>query len=247
MNEDPWNEEPATSANDASNFFESGAASCRFQNIGDVHVGKILDFKESQQRDIKSGEPAFWPDGNKKMMLIITIQTNEHDDQIEDDDGERRLYVNKPSGMFVAISSAIKLSKGKFAIGGTLAVKYIKNGKPKTPGFNAPKEYVAKYSPPTTSAITATQPQQNDSAPPLPPEIITAKKNAWIKFQASMAGQDTQVIVNDWRTAMKAYYLIPPQNWTAETWTSFAADNFIKRVENPIGDEQVFAEEDIPF
>jgi hypothetical protein len=249
--QDPFEESPQ-SAPDASSFFDSGAASCRFANIGDAHVGTITDFKEAQQRDIKSGEPAFWPDGNKKMMLVITIQTQEHDDQIEDDDGERRLYVNKPSGMFAAISNAIKASKGKFSAGGTLAVKYVKNGKPKTPGFSPPKEYIARYTPPgTTSEAPASQGRTvapAGSAVALETAISAARKAAWDAFKAANPESPNEALADPWRTLLKA--VIPDRNST----TFVVADwNKIRHViENPpasvpFGDEVQFKEDDIPF
>lgn len=144
MDQNPFDDEPQTAT--ASDFFASGSPSCRFTNIGDTHVGKIVTFEESQQKDIQTGAPKFWPDGNPCQMLVITLATDERDAEIDDDDGQRRLYVNKPSGMFVAIKAAV--GKNKFAAGGTLAIKYVKNGKPKAAGFSPPKEYAAKYTPP---------------------------------------------------------------------------------------------------
>ena len=246
MTYDPFEEQPPA-APDASNFFESGAASCRFQTIGDAHQGSILDFKEAQQRDIQTGEPAHWPDGNKKMMLVVTIKTNERDPEIDDDDGERRLYVNKPSGMFAAISTAIKLSKGKFAVGGTLAVKYVKNGKPKTPGFSPPKEYAARYTPPgepgTRAPLTAPQGYQ---APPLQPgDVKPAKMAAIAKYRATRPGVAPAMIGEELKTLAAAWSSDPTDTWTAVMWMEFAAADF-KRPENPIG-EDVFTDDQIPF
>ncbi len=146
MDQNPFDDDQQGSTATASDFFASGSPSCRFTNIGDTHTGKIVTFEESQQKDIQTGQPKFWPDGNPCQMLVITLATNERDAEIEDDDGQRRLYVNKPSGMFVAIKAAV--GKNKFANGGTLAIKYVKNGKPKAAGFSPPKEYAAKYTPP---------------------------------------------------------------------------------------------------
>ncbi len=189
MADDPFNE--ATPEDRASNFFDSGSASCRFSNIGDVHQGKVLAFEETQQRDIKTKAPAVWPDGNPKMMLVITLQTAERDEAIDDDNGERRLYVNKPSGMFAAIKTAI--GKQTFAVGGQLAVKYTGNGKSKSPGFNPPKEYVAKYTapsngtPPTWDALAVTVGQSE------------ARKAAWESFRALHPGKTTEEISTAWR------------------------------------------------
>jgi hypothetical protein len=130
----------------SADFFSGGAPSCRFNQIGDTHRVTILEFEEAQQRNITTGEPKFWPDGNPAKMLVITLQTTERSEDVENDDGTRKLYCNRPGGMFAAIKTA--LGANKFQVGGTLAVKYVKNGKPTQKGFNAPKEYVAHYAPP---------------------------------------------------------------------------------------------------
>ncbi len=144
MSDNPFDDTPETK--DGGDFFNSGSPSCRFKRVGDMHTGIVVSFEEKQQRDLTTGNPKSWPDGNPAMMLVITLQTEERDDEIEDDDGRRCLYVNKPGGMFVAIKTAI--GKFKFSPGSKLAVKYVKDGVPKQRGFNAPKEYVAKYWPP---------------------------------------------------------------------------------------------------
>lgn len=157
---------PPTGDPTTTDFFSGGCPPCRFESIGDSHYGTILQFDEAQQRDIKSGTPKFWPDGNPAKVLIVTLQTTERDPEIEDDDGQRKLYVNLPGGMFSAIKSA--LGKNKFAVGAMLAVKYTGNGKPRQAGFNAPKEYAAKYTPSGVSA-----------APHIPPAPIAPPAWSW--------------------------------------------------------------------
>lgn len=179
MSNDPFNDEPTQSPPE-SDFFSGGSPSCRFTNIGDTHGGTVVGFEVAQQRDIKTGEAKFWPDGKKCEMLVITLQTDERDPEIDDDDGERRLYVNKPSGMFVAIKTAI--GKHKLVAGAKLAVKYVKNGKPTTPGFNPPKEYQAHYIPPATSQSPSVQP----SAPSPSAIVMAARQKAWDAFVAPL-------------------------------------------------------------
>ncbi len=197
MTDDPFNE--ATPEDRASNFFDSGSASCRFSNIGDVHQGKVLAFEETQQRDIKTKAPAVWPDGNPKMMLVITLQTAERDEAIDDDNGERRLYVNKPSGMFAAIKTAI--GKQNFAIGGQLAVKYTGNGKSKSPGFNPPKEYVAKYAAPSNGTPPAASYSSSGTTTSAGPTVgqADAQRAAWNAFRSVNPGKSTEEMATDWR------------------------------------------------
>jgi hypothetical protein len=144
--ENPFDEPDPMATPDASDFFSGGSPSCKFNTIGDMHRGTILSFEKAQQKDIATGEPKTWPDGNPRMMLVVTLQTTERDPDNDDDDGTRRLYVNQPGGIFSAIKKA--LGANKFLPGGTLAVKYTKNGKPTRAGYNAPKEYMAHYVPP---------------------------------------------------------------------------------------------------
>lgn len=169
--EDPFAEKQAgTPAKAAEDFFATGSPSCRFTNIGDTHWGTITEIEKAQQRDIKTGQPKTWPDGNPCEMIVITLQTNERDADIEDDDGLRKLYVNKPSGMFAAIKTAI--GKNRLQVGDKLAVKYLKNGKPKTAGYNPPKEYVAKYTPAHTEEVNA---EGRRVALPPPRSPVTSK------------------------------------------------------------------------
>ncbi len=153
-NEDPFND---TKPDPADDFFSGGAPSCKFDAIGTMYSGTIVAKEMTQQRDLSTGEPAFWPDGNPKQMIVITLQTTERDPQIDDDDGQRRLYVKKPSGMFAAIKTA--LGKNKLVPGGMLKIKYVKNGKKTNPAHNAPKEYIAQYVP-TGNGSAATAPEQ---------------------------------------------------------------------------------------
>lgn len=82
------------------------------------------------------------------LQLVIPMKTNERDPSLEDDDGERRLFIaNK--GMREAVQKAVSLSGAKgLDIGGTLAVQWVAEGEKTNPAFNAPKIYTATYTPP---------------------------------------------------------------------------------------------------
>lgn len=163
-------------------FFSSGAPCCRFNTVGDSHAGVITKMEQTQQRDMKDGTPLFWPDGNKKVTLVITLATAERDNEIDDDDGTRRLYVKKPSGMFAAIGAAIRKANARnILVGGQLAVKYTGNGEVRTRGHNPPKEYAAKYAPPASNGHAA------PAAPSRP--IPTAASPIKPRFDAATAGE----------------------------------------------------------
>lgn len=122
----------------------------KFESIGDSVVGTIISAEARQTTDIKTGEPEVWPQGDPKMQVVITLQTDERDASIEDDDGQRRLFAKKPSAMLGAIIDA--LGGQRLEVGGRLAVKHTGTEPASTKGFNDKKLYVAAYEPPKANA-----------------------------------------------------------------------------------------------
>lgn len=121
-----------------------GAASAKFETKGTVVKGTIIHFGMRQQSDFKSGKLLFWDDGNPRMQVVITLQTDERDD--DEDDGRRSLYVK--GNMLAALRKA--LGKNELQTGGTLAVKYTGDGEKKG-NLNAPKLYACRYEAPVQS------------------------------------------------------------------------------------------------
>lgn len=120
-----------------------GAPSFKFDAIGATVKGIVTDRASAQQRDIKTGTPMTYDDGNPRMQLVITVQTELRDAEIEDDDGQRRIFAK--GAMLVAIRDAVKKAGLKtLSVGDELAVRYTGDGVAKTRGFNPPKEYVAQ-------------------------------------------------------------------------------------------------------
>lgn len=124
-----------------------GKPTAKFPNqaFGTNHVGTILtEPTVEQQRDIDTGTPLTWPDGNPKLQMVVTIQTNERDASINDDDGQRRLFVR--SGMRAAVQKAVKEAGVDYlAVGGVLSVTY-------THDDGRAKQYTATYTPPNEGA-----------------------------------------------------------------------------------------------
>ena len=60
-------------------------------NIGDTVSGEIVEMVKRQQTSLSDGQKLFWDDGTPRMMLVITLATDEHGD--DDDTGERTVYV----------------------------------------------------------------------------------------------------------------------------------------------------------
>ncbi|MFD7794366.1 hypothetical protein [Streptomyces sp. NPDC059759] len=150
-----------------------GAPTAKFPNPGTSVGGRITEKPTvEQQRDISTSEPKFWSDGNPMMQLVVTVQTEERDPEIEDDDGRRRLFVK--GQMKNAVADAVRAVGGRgLEVGGTLTVTYSHDGQAKQRGFNPPKQYTATYAlaanvalhTPDPGTAQPTAPQQQYAAP----------------------------------------------------------------------------------
>jgi hypothetical protein len=141
--------------NDGNDFlFSGGAKAFPFENIGDKVTGEIKEMKKQQQTDMQSGEPAFWANGDPKMMLRISLQTDLQ--ETEDDEGMRSIYLRggnftavKGSGTssLLAVKDAVRRSGSNDGIqlGGILTMEYTGMGQAANKGFTPPKLYTASY------------------------------------------------------------------------------------------------------
>lgn len=130
-------------------LLDTYATSAKFDSIGKRVAGRVVrDAVEVQQRDFDTNEPLFWDDGNKRMQLVVTVDTDNIDPTIEDDDGERAIYVK--GQMLAAVKAALRKTRSReIREGGYFAVTFVseeplpkgKRGKPK-------KIYEAEYEPP---------------------------------------------------------------------------------------------------
>jgi hypothetical protein len=135
----------------------NGAKAFPFENMGDTVTGQIVEMKKQQQTDLDTGEPQFWKNGDPKMMLRITLQTDASDSS--EDEGLRAIYLRggnptavkgKGTSSLVAVKEAVKKSGATdgIQVGGTLTLQYAGEGEKPNRAFNAPKLYVASYKPP---------------------------------------------------------------------------------------------------
>jgi hypothetical protein len=128
-------------------LLSGGVPWAKFDKVGTTVTGVVQSAKSRQSRDILSGELKTWDDGSPMMEVAVMIQTALRDPEIEDDDGTRQLVINK-SAMKSAIAQALRKSKSKLEIGGTLSVKYTGDAAPKQRGMNGAKQFEASYTPP---------------------------------------------------------------------------------------------------
>lgn len=142
---------------DAAQFLMgSGVKSFKFAPVGATVKGTVKSLDMQQQRDIKDGKPKFWDDGKPMRQLRVVLATDLRDEDDRDDTGERAIYVK--GNMQQAVRDAIKeAGADTIAVGGTLTVKYVKDGEVSKSGFNPPKEYKAKYVPPAATSSVSTE------------------------------------------------------------------------------------------
>lgn len=139
--------------NEVADFLNGGggAKSAKFSEVGTIAKGEVTAVEISQQRSVEDGSLLEWKDGNPRMQLVVTVQTDESDSP--EDDGLRRLFAKKPGNMLSAISDAVKLAEqSAVEVGGTLAVQYIGDGEKTNPAYNAPKLFKAQYKAPAKVA-----------------------------------------------------------------------------------------------
>lgn len=170
-----------------------GAPSAKFETPGTSVRGKITDLQVRQQTDVRTREPLNWPSGDPKMQLLVTVQTGQRDPAIEDDDGERRIYV-KGKRLTDATRDAVRAVGAKgLEIGGTLTVTYVKDGTPAGVGISPPKEYAVVYERPNASAaFLGTAEPEPVQQPPAPASNGNPSPNE-SALQAALANLSPEV------------------------------------------------------
>jgi hypothetical protein len=135
-------------------LLSSGVPSFKFDKHGDTAKGQVISLDMQQQRDFTTQAPMTWDDGRPRQQLRIVLATDTRDG--DNDNGHRAIYVK--GNMQAAVRDAVKAADAsKIEVGGTLAVRYAGDGEPPKRGLNPPKEYKAKYEPPTVT--TAVDPE----------------------------------------------------------------------------------------
>lgn len=134
----------------------SGIPSAKFETIGQVVTGTVIEEPTSQQsRDFDTGEPKTWDNGDPMMEVVVKIQCDP-DPSITDDDGVRKLFLGKPA-LLTAIRGAVRTAKADgIHAGGVLQIKYTGDAAPKKKGYNGAKQFAAKYTPPAQTAFVDT-------------------------------------------------------------------------------------------
>lgn len=173
-----------------------GAPTAKFPTPGTTVTGRVTQKPTvEQQRDIKDNKLKFWNDGNPMMQLVVTLQTEERDPSIDEDDGRRRLFVK--GAMKNAISDAVRNAGGRgLEVGGHLTVTYTHDGVAKDRGMSPPKQYTAQYIPAAAAelhapAAPAAPAAQQYTPPPAAPaqQHINPAQVAYQAQQTAVAAQ----------------------------------------------------------
>lgn len=152
-------------------LMSGGIKAAKFDQLNVPVIGTILDQPKAVQLNKfgPDGKPTteldYWPSGDPKMQVIVTIATDLRDPADPEDDGRRRLHI--PPRMMPPVREAIQRSGAKgLAIGGRIAVCWISGT---GQGQGNPKVYAAEYAPPAVdvgSMLATSPPAATPAAPP---------------------------------------------------------------------------------
>jgi hypothetical protein len=143
----------------------SGGRSAKFLAHNDQVWGVVMSAEVRQQTDFTSGDLLFWDDGKPRMQLVVTLLTEERED--EDDDGLRRVYIK--GQMTKAVAEAVRKAGAKgIREGGRLVVRYVDDIPPAKRGLSPTKKYVAKYESPTQEVQVPDEPDYDEDGVALP-------------------------------------------------------------------------------
>ncbi len=108
-----------------------------FPTVGTTHSGLVLEVKKLEDRDLGTGQPKTFDNGDPRYVFVFTLQTATE---------TANLWVR--GQMQKAIREAADKAGVSTLVGCTLAVRYTGDGEKKSAAFNAPKLYAAKVDAP---------------------------------------------------------------------------------------------------
>ena len=114
--------------------------------IGTRAEGIVKTIEAQQQRDIDTGAPKFFDNGQPMMQIVVQIATERRDPTIPGDDGARSVYV-KGKNIAALRSASRRAGRDMPHPGDRFAVTYSANGEAKKRGWNPPKLYTYELTP----------------------------------------------------------------------------------------------------
>lgn len=132
-----------------------GAPSVSFPSIGTTVKGIVLTSEIRTQTDLEGNDKTF-DDGSPRKQLVVTLQTDMFDDEIPNDDGQRRVFIK--GQMTKALKDNLRqqgMSVENFIDGGHLTVSYTGDQPSEKKGYNPTKLYTVAYTAPAASSVGA--------------------------------------------------------------------------------------------
>jgi hypothetical protein len=131
-----------------------GSPSISFKDakVGDSFTGTITGTRAVQVRNYEDPTKLeFWDDGKPKMQIEVTLDTDYRDASIDEDQGERRVFLFGQK--LTALKEALKV-KGltKLEIGGKFTIAFSGTKPAKNPRYNDVKIYSIDVTAPTSNA-----------------------------------------------------------------------------------------------
>ena len=129
--------------------------------IGTTISGVIVDTQVRQQTALEDGKPLVWDNGDPRMQLVVTVQTDQRVASEPDDDGIRAIYVkgSKAPGsqsLHDAVRAAVQAAGADgLKPGGTLTVQLVGTEPSKTRGYSDRKLWAAAYKGPDPAVVSA--------------------------------------------------------------------------------------------
>lgn len=141
-------------------------------NVGHTVVGTIVDQpKAVQMTKYQSDELDFWPSGDPKMQIVVTIQTDLRDPSNALDDGRRRLYI-EPRMMTPVREAVQRAGAPGLAIGGRIAVRWVSGS---GQGEGNARQFAAEYAPPAVDPGSMLGANGNGATPAATPGAQAAQ------------------------------------------------------------------------
>ena len=168
---------------------QTGGIFAKWPTIGTTYAGEITANPEiRQRRDIGTGEPLTWKDGNPQQEIIVTIKTEQRDPEKPDDDGTRKVVIKAWGPQMNELKRAVQAAGATdLQVGGRFSMTYKADGQASNPGFNAPKLFEMSYQPPSATAGMFTSGQQQTGQQQTP-EQPAAQQPAQPPAQSSTGG-----------------------------------------------------------
>lgn len=171
----------------------------KFDRIGDSVTGTLLDAEVAPVTS-PTGETQVDKNGNPKQQIIYTLQTDERDPEIEDDDGKRRVFAKW--AIQRAISTCLAesgLAKVGLQEGGKLTIKFSGTQKASQRGYSDIKLYEASYTAPPPRTLASNVGSEDTHNPvsgaPAPTATEFSEQQLETAFSIFKANPDTPLEV----------------------------------------------------